>query len=131
MLVAAGLGVLLSTAAGCAPALGYFTPPPSTTTLTSGWERWFTLDWTVTPEDSGARRLEGYVISQQGEYAQSVRVLARAVDANGQVLGEEISWIPGGIGGFGRGFFVIARLPAADGYVVSVWDYNILRQPSR
>jgi hypothetical protein len=93
-LVAVGLGLLLSTAAACAPALRYFTPPPSTSTLTPGWERWFTLDWTITPEENGSRRLEGSVSSQRGEYAQSVRVLARAVDSQGRVLGEEMGWVP-------------------------------------
>jgi len=42
------------------------------------------------------------------------------------VLGERIEWIPGGVSGFGRAYFEIPHLPAADRYLVTVWDYSIV-----
>ena len=120
---------LLGLATGACGVLHYFTPPSSTTTLMTGWERRFTLDWTVTPQDDGSSRVEGYVSNLDGERATSLRVMARAVDSQGQVRGQQIAWVPEGVGGFGRAYFIVLRLPKADGYVVTVWDYTLFQAP--
>jgi hypothetical protein len=100
--------------------------PPSVTTLMAGWEQKFTLEWTVAPEPEGTRRIRGYVVSKYGQRAEPMRVLGRALDSAGGVLGERIEWIPGGVSGFGRAYFEIPRLPATDRYLVTVWDYSIV-----
>jgi len=101
------------------------TPSASTTTLTAGWERHFTLEWTVEPDRGGARRLAGYVTSQHGAQAEPVRLLAQALDASDAVVGQRLGFVPGGVGGFQRAYFEFADLPSADRYRVSVWDYTL------
>jgi hypothetical protein len=99
---------------------------PSVTTLMAGWEQKFTLEWNVTPEPDGTQRVRGYVVSRYGQRAEPVRVLARALDGAGGVVGERIVWLPGGVPGFGRAYFEVPHLPAADHYLVTVWDYSIV-----
>ncbi len=128
---AALLGLIVLTAAACA-STGAEPPLSSsaTTTMMYGWERHFTLEWTAEPESSGARRVKGYLYNKNGEMALTVRVLAQALDSSGAVVGQRIEPIPGGIGGFGRAYFIVANLPAANSYRVSVWDYSWFQAPS-
>jgi len=100
--------------------------PPSVTTLMAGWEQKFILEWAVAAEPEGTRRIRGYVVSRYGQRAEPMRVLGRALDRAGDVLGERIEWIPGGVSGFGRAYFEIPHLPTADRYLVTVWDYTIV-----
>jgi len=125
-----GLGLLGLTTTACGFIAHYFTPPPSTTTLMTGWEHRFALDWTVTPGPDGSSRVEGYVSNLNGERAMSLRVMARAVDAQGQVLGQQIAWVPDGAPGFSRAYFVVPHLPRAESYVVTVWDYTLFQGPT-
>src|SRR5438034_6534984 len=52
-LALARLGLLAATVAACGTASSYLAPSGSTTTLMAGWERRFTIDWTVEPEQGG------------------------------------------------------------------------------
>lgn len=130
----ARLGVaLLTLAAACATATDGAAErriAPSVTTLMAGWEQKFAIEWTVAPERGGAQQIQGYVTSRYGQHAEPFRVLGRALDGSGAVVGERIAWIPGGVSGFGRAYFVIQHLPAAARYVVTVWDYSILESES-
>ena len=130
LLSALGLALLVLVTAACSFTERYFTPSPSTTTLMAGWEHRFALEWTVVAGPDGSRRVEGYVSNLDGERAQSLRLMARASDAQGQVLGQQIAWVPTGLVGFGRAYFVIPRLPEAEVYVVSVWDYSLFQSPT-
>jgi len=120
----AGWGVL---ALGM-PACGYdgdaLKPSATVTTLTAGWERHFTLEWTVEPRPDGGVLLSGSITSSHGARAEPMRLLAQTLDAAGAVVGQRIFWVPGGVGGFQRAYFVFPDLPAADRYRVSVWDYT-------
>ena len=120
---ALGVSLLVVVTAACGTTSRALTPSGSVTTLMAGWERHFTLDWTVEPEQGGTRRLRGYVYSQHGEFAERVRLLAQALDPSGEVVGQRIQWVPGGVGGFGRAYFEIPHLPPADKHRVTVWDY--------
>jgi hypothetical protein len=120
-----GLGSMILIAAACGAPGSRITPSATTTTLMAGWERWFKLDWTVEAEPNNARRIRGYVSSQQGQNVESLRILALALDPSGAVVGERIGWVPGGVGGRARAYFEIAHLPAAAEYRVTVWDYSI------
>ena len=102
------------------------TPFLSTTTLMAGWERHFTIDWTVEPEQGGARRVSGFVTNQHGEYAESVRLLAQALDSSGGVVGQQIVWLPR-LNGSQRAYFEIGQLPPAAQYRVTVWEYTFLQ----
>jgi hypothetical protein len=103
------------------------TPSGSTTTLMQGWDHWFKLDWSVDPEPGGGRQIRGYITNQHGEAAEPLRLLAQALDTSGAVVGQQIAWVPEGVGGFERAYFEISHLPAADHYRVSVWDYSFLQ----
>ena len=92
-----------------------------------GWERHFSLEWTVESEKGGGRRVTGYVTNHHGEFALSVRLLAQALDQSGAVVGQRIEWIPSGVTGFSRAYFEVPRLPAADTYRVTVWAYTWLQ----
>jgi hypothetical protein len=102
------------------------TPSDSTTTLMLGWEHWFKLDWSVESDPGGGRRIRGYVTNTSGEAAEPLRLLAQALDASGAVVGQQIAWVPEGVGGFERAYFEVSHLPSADHYRVSVWDYSFL-----
>ena len=122
-----GLGLLVALIAACEAANSQLTPSASVSTLMSGWEQHFTLDWVVEPESGDTRRVRGYVYSQSGEYVQALRVLVQALDASGGVIGQRIVWLPGGVGGSGRAYFDIPQVPSAADYKVSVWDYTRVR----
>jgi hypothetical protein len=92
-----------------------------------GWDHWFKLDWSVESEPDGGKQIRGYITNEFGEAAEPLRVLAQALDASGAVVGQQIAWVPEGVGGFARASFEISHLPAADHYRVSVWDYSFLQ----
>lgn len=125
-----GLGLVALTAAACGTGGSRMTPSTPTTTLMAGWERKFTLDWTVEREPNDARRVRGYVSSQFGQNVEPMRILALALDPSGAVVGKRIEWVPGGVPALGRRYFEVPHLPAADHYLVTVWDYTILESPS-
>jgi hypothetical protein len=118
------VGAIAAITSACA---GTGAAPPlsmTETTLMSGWEQHFSIEWAADPGRNGAQRVTGYVYSRKGEYALDLRVLAQAVDASGAVVGQRIAFVPGGVGGFGRAYFEVPNLPEASAYRVSVWDYT-------
>ena len=116
------IGAIVTTAATCAMN-GAVPPPGSPTTLMYGWEHHFSIDWTAVEQTGNTRRVSGYVQSHHGEFATHLRVLAQGIDTSGAVVGQRIAYVPGGVGGFGRAYFIVPGLPIADSYRVSVWDY--------
>jgi|SRR5919197_455120 hypothetical protein len=118
-----GLGLIVLTA-GASGAAGGWYEAPSVSTLMAGWQTHFKLDWTVEPEGADARLVRGYIANLHGQPAQAVRILARALDSSGTVVGRRIAWVPGGVSGLGRAYFEVPHLPAAGRYEVSVWDYT-------
>jgi hypothetical protein len=119
---------IVITSASCATN-GHVPPPDSPTTLMYGWEHHFSIDWTVAEQSPSTRSVSGYVYNQHGEAATQLRVLAQALDPAGAVVGQRIAYVLGGVGGFGRAYFVVPNLPVADRYRVSVWDYTRLQAP--
>ena len=122
-------GLIVTFCAACATTGA---PPSGSTrynTLMAGWENHFRIDWTAAEQGPSARTVSGYVYNQNGEFATHLRVLAQAVDSSGAVIGQRIGYVPGGVGGFGRAYFVVSNLPVADTYRVSVWDYTWFQAP--
>jgi len=76
-----------------------------------GWDHWFKfkLDWSMEPEPDGGKRVRGYITNECGEPAEPLRMLAQALDASGAVVGQQIAWVPEGVGGFERSW---RRLPS-------------------
>ena len=124
LLALARVGLIASIVTGCGSTSSYLTPSGSTTTLMAGWEQHFTLEWTAEPEAENARRITGYIYNGHGEAAVSVRLLAQALSQSGEVIGQRIEWVPEGVTGFGRSYFIIPHLPVAATYRVTVWDYT-------
>ena len=124
ILSAALLALTAVATTACGATSASLTPSGSTTTLMQGWDRWFKLDWSGEPEPGGGKRIRGYITNEYGARAEPLRVLAQALDASGAVVGQQITWVPAGVRGFGRAYFEVAHLPAADHYRVSVWDYS-------
>jgi hypothetical protein len=119
-----GLGLIAVVTAACGTTSRSLTPSASITTLMAGWERHFTLEWTIESEPGGGRALRCYVYNGHGDPVKEVRLLALAFDPSGAVVGQSIVWVPAGIGGFGRAYFEVSHLPLADTYKVSVWAYT-------
>jgi hypothetical protein len=118
------LGLIAVVMTACSTNSTYLSPTGSNTTLMAGWEQHFDLQWTVTPAEGNAQQVTGYVYNRHGEHAMKMRVLAQALDPGGAVVGQRIEWVPGGVNGFGRTYFVVANLPTANSYSVTVWDYT-------
>ena len=125
------IGSIIATASACASSGAAPAPGTGYNTLMSGWEHHFKIDWTTADQGPNTRKVSGYVYNQNGESATSLRVLAQAVDATGTVVGQRIAFVPGGVGGFGRAYFIVSNLPVADNYRVSVWDYTWFQAPKQ
>ena len=124
LLALAWVGLIASIVTGCGSTSPYLTPSESTTTLMAGWEQHFTLEWTPESEAGNTRRITGYMYNRHGEAAVSVRLLAQALGQSGEVIGQRIEWVPEGVTGFGRQYFIVPQLPVAATYRVTVWDYT-------
>ena len=101
------------------------TPSATVTTLMPDAERWFRINWEVSPDrGGGTRKLSGYVENTYGEPAGRIQLLGQALDASGTVVGQKITWLPFAIAGFGRAYYEIPGMPPADHYRVTVWSYE-------
>lgn len=102
------------------------TPSASLTTLEPAASRWFELEWSARPDESRARRVDGYIVNTYGQAAQ-VQLLAQALDASGNVVDQKINYTLSTVPGFGRSYFDIGRLATADHYQVTVWTAYFLQ----
>lgn len=119
-----GVVVLAALVAGCAGSAGTsMSPSASVTTVMQGWERYFTLDWTAQTKPDG-REIDGYIYNNYGSPAANVQVLAQGLDAGGNVVGQKLAWVPGGVPPLNRSYFRVAGLPPANAYRVSVWAFD-------
>ena len=112
--------LLTITAAACTTA--ETAPSAAVTTLDPAGSRWFQLQWATTQMvGSNAQSVEGYILNNNGEAAR-VQLLAQALDASGQVVDQRINYPEAPVPGFGRSYFHIGPLAAADHYQVTVWS---------
>jgi ABC-type glycerol-3-phosphate transport system substrate-binding protein len=128
------IAAIVSINAACGSTNPNLTPSSTTTTLMAGWEQHFAIEWAAAEQGPNTRRVSGYVYNQYGQYgatATQMRILAQALDPNGAVIGQRITYVPGGVGGFGRAYFDVPNLPATPAYRVSVWDYTWFQGPGR
>ena len=111
--------------AGCAQTQAQ--PSAALISLTPNAERWFKIDVKTSPDRGDERRLHGYIESSLPEAANRVQLLAQALDASGNVVGQRVEWLPEMIPALGRAYFEIPRMPPAAGYRVTVWSYDRLK----
>lgn len=119
--------MLVAALTGCATAETQ--PSAAVTSLAPDAQRSFRITWDV-EDRAGERRLRGYLENTLGEPVTRVQVLGQALDATGNVIGQRLEWVPGAIPAFGRGYFQISKMPAADQYRVTVWAYDRVRGPT-
>jgi hypothetical protein len=62
------------------------------TTLMVGWERYFTLSWTV-EERRGKPVVIGKIYNNWGLAAANMRLLVDELDANGQIVDQKLGWL--------------------------------------
>lgn len=115
-----GIALLL----GSACSLTAVTPSGSVTTLQPVWPQYFKVEWSAEPGVRGARRITGYVYNTFGLAADSVQILAQALDASGAVIGQRLAWTPGWVPAYNRASFTVDDLPTASSYRVSIWNFQ-------
>ena len=118
-------GIVVAALVGCATTETQ--PSASVTSLAPGAQRWFRVSWTAEPDRNGERRLSAYVESALGEPANRVQLLAQALDACGNVIGQRLEWLPEMIPALGRAYFEIRKMPPAPQYRVTVWAYDRIK----
>src|SRR5436309_14420159 len=89
------VGLIAIVLTACGLTTHYAAPSGPMTTLIPGWERFFTIQWTVEPEREGSRRLDGYGYHHYGEYAADLRLPVEGVDASGGAVDRRILGVPG------------------------------------
>ena len=129
-LAAAFAVALFPLAAGCGTTgmTGSLAPSAGTTTTIVGWERWLQVHFAMQARP-GAQDIDGYVHSLHGSPLANVRLLAQALDANGNVVGQKLEWLPGIVPGLQRAYFRIPDMPAAARYRVTVWQFETVESP--
>lgn len=120
------LGLIAVVVSACATGSDPLTSRTEYDTMVPGWESKFTLDWKVEPSKDGTSRLYGRIYSRYGQHASPFRVLGMAVDQGGNVVGQRIEWVSGGVPGFTQVYFEIGHLASAASYKVTVWDYTFI-----
>jgi hypothetical protein len=120
------LGVIAVVVSGCATGGDLSTSSLPFNTLVPGWEYKFTLEWKAVPAADGRGVLYGHIASHYGEVASPMRLLAQSVDSSGNVIGNRIEWVQGGVPGFTSVYFEINHVKVAQSYRVTVWDYSLV-----
>lgn len=113
LVVVSVLALALAVSASAAP----LTP------LVLGWEQFFKIDWQA-GERRGRPVVYGHVANEWGMPAGSVRVLVDALDAGGNVVGQQVAWVPGIITPGTRAYFETPAPGPATSYRVSVFSFD-------
>ncbi|SRR6266852_2915181 len=122
-LLAGTILVLITTSAAAAS----LSPSSSVTTTVQGWEHWFRLEWTAQATPAG-EEIAGYIYTTYGKGAVNVQVLAQGLDAAGNVVGQKIEWVPGGVPGLSRTYFRVSGLTPAMSYRVTMWAFDLRKR---
>ena len=118
-------GMLVAALVGCVTTETQ--PSAAVTSLSPNAQQWFRINWKAEPDRDGKRRLSGYVESALGETVKRVQLLAQALDASGNVIGQRLEWGPEVIPALGRVYFEIPKMPPAARYRVTVWAYDRIK----
>lgn len=83
------------------------------------------LEWAAAEDRRGRPVVTGYVYNQRaGSYATSVRLLAEALDASGQVVGSTTGFVFGDVPPSGRSYFEIKTSAKAATYRVTIQTFT-------
>jgi len=112
--------VALLVSAGCASTA----PSGPLYPLVGGWEQHASIDHQVTPRGDGAV-VWGYLQTGSPYTFHRIRVLVDALDPTGQIVAQQVSWVPGTLGWGSRLYFEVPMPPAAS-YRVQVFSWDRL-----
>jgi hypothetical protein len=84
-----------------------------------------TLDWQATQDRAGRPLIAGHVITYGGKSGYcSTRLLVETLDAQGQVVAQNMGFVPGYVGGYDNVYFELPIRTPGPGYRASIasWD---------
>ena len=84
-----------------------------------------TLDWQATQDRAGRPLIAGRVITYGGKSGYcSTRLLVETLDAQGQVVAQNMGFVPGYVGGYDDVYFELPIRTPGTGYRASIasWD---------
>ena len=84
-----------------------------------------TLDWQATQDRAGRPLIAGRVITYGGKSGYcSTRLLVETLDAQGQVVAQNVGFVPGYVGGYDDVYFELPIRTPGTGYRTSIasWD---------
>jgi len=84
-----------------------------------------TLDWQATQDRAGRPLITGHVITYGGKSGYcSTRLLVETLDAQGQVVAQNVGFVPGYVGGYDDVYFELPIRTPGVGYRASIasWD---------
>ena len=84
-----------------------------------------TLNWEATQDKSGRPLIAGHVVTYGGKSGYcSPRLLVETLDARGQVVAQNVGFIPGYVGGYDNVYFEEPIRAPGPGYRVSISSWN-------
>jgi hypothetical protein len=98
--------------------------------LVIGWESIFKLAW-ETAERSGRPVVQGTIVNDSPYTIVAVQLLLDALDGQGRVVDQQVSWGPSSLQPFSRAAFEIPVSRPAETYRVRVLAFDRLEAPSR
>jgi hypothetical protein len=92
--------------------------------LVAGWEHHATIEYQAAPH--GDRTVVwGYLQTSSPYTFHRIRVLVDALDAQSQLVAQQVAWVPGNLGWPTRLYFEVA-MPPAPAYRVRVFSWDRL-----
>ena len=110
----------LTLSAACAST----TPSGPLEPLVVGWEQYATIEYQATPRGDSTV-VWGYLQTGSPYTFHRIRVLVDALDAQNQLVAQQLSWVPGDLGWPTRLYFEVA-MPPAPAYRVRVFSWDRL-----
>jgi len=84
-----------------------------------------TLDWQATKDNKGRPLIVGHVITYGGKSGYCIpRILVETLDAQGQVVAQNVGFIPGFVGGYDNVYFEEPIRAPGPAYRVSISSWN-------
>jgi len=94
--------------------------------LVVGSERLFALSWEAW-DRRDQRYVSGEVKSSSGDTVSRMQLLVEALDASGEVTGQQVEWLLGTVPPFGRAYFEVRARTRAPQYRVRVFAYDVIQ----
>jgi hypothetical protein len=121
---ALGLATLALVLAACASSSSGSGPLAP---LVVGWEQFFKIDWQVSMT-KGRPVVWGYILNDWGMPAANMRLLVDGLDASGQIVTQQLGWVPFRLMPGTRAYFEIPMPRETASYRVNVFAFDWVDQ---